>query len=137
MIKLRVVVDTNVLISALMNGRSVSAEALNRAIENFIVLSSIQTWNEIESKLYNPKFDKYWDNTARTLFLENLSMQTKFVDIISSVTDCRDKDDNKFLNLAIDGEAHLIISGDNDLRVLHPYQNIPILSPSGFLANFD
>ncbi len=55
----------------------------------------------------------------------------------SSVTlvrssDCRDPKDNPFLALAIDGKADLLISGDKDLQVLHPYQGIPIISPSEY-----
>lgn len=133
MTRLRAVVDTNVLISALMNERSLSAKALIHVIENFVLLASVETWDEIEAKLHNPKFNKYWDEEARATFLTNIAMQTKFVDTTSIISDCRDKDDNKFLALAIDGGADLIVSGDNDLRVLSPYRNIQILSPAEFL----
>ena len=45
-----------------------------------------------------------------------------------TVTDCRDKDDNKFLALALSVDAEIIVSGDSDLLVLNPYQNIRILT---------
>jgi predicted nucleic acid-binding protein len=48
---------------------------------------------------------------------------------------CRDSDDDKFLELAVEGEADLIISGDSDLLVLHPFEGIAILSPAGFLES--
>jgi uncharacterized protein len=49
------------------------------------------------------------------------------------ITDCRDKKDNKFLELAISGEASRIISGDNDLLVLNPFRSVVISSPATFL----
>lgn len=52
------------------------------------------------------------------------------------ITDCRDPKDNKFLALAVSGEADCIISGDDDLKVLHPFRGIPILSPREFLDTF-
>ncbi len=63
------------LISALINGRSISAETLNHIMDNFVLLSSSETWGELEAKLYSQKLSKYWDDEARTLFLVNLATQ--------------------------------------------------------------
>jgi len=52
------------------------------------------------------------------------------------ITDCRDPKDNKFLELAVTANASCIITGDDDLLVLHPFRNIPILNASDFLNNF-
>lgn len=49
------------------------------------------------------------------------------------VNDCRDPKDNKFLEIAISGNADCIVSGDKDLMVLHPYRGISILTPMQFL----
>jgi putative PIN family toxin of toxin-antitoxin system len=49
------------------------------------------------------------------------------------ITACRDPRDDKFLEVAVAGEADLIVSGDQDLLVLHPFGAIPILSPAEFL----
>jgi len=54
--------------------------------------------------------------------------------VLESVTDCRDPDDNKFLELALSGKADLIITGDADLLSLHPWRGIAILSPADYLA---
>jgi len=51
----------------------------------------------------------------------------------AQITACRDVKDNKFLELAIDGGAHLIVSGDNDLLTLYPFQSLRILNPRTFL----
>lgn len=137
MTKVRVVIDTNVLVSTLINEASVSALVVSYAVTHFTILSTEDVWRELEAKLSSKKLSKYWNEESRILFLEDLATQTTFIQTTSTFTDCRDADDNKFLNLAVDGLAHLIISGDNDLRVLHPYRNIPILSPAEFLQKMN
>ena len=56
-----------------------------------------------------------------------------FTPITETITACRDPKDNKFLELAVSGQANLIISSDNDLLVLHPFRGIFILKPVAFL----
>lgn len=53
-----------------------------------------------------------------------------------TITDCRDPKNNKFLELAVAANASCIITGDEDLLILHPFRNIPILNASGFLHKF-
>jgi len=52
------------------------------------------------------------------------------------ITACRDPKDNKFLELAIAGNATHIVSGDNDLLELSPFEQIQIVTPEAFLAPF-
>ncbi len=56
-----------------------------------------------------------------------------FTPITETITACRDPKDDKFLELAVSGQADLIISSDNDLLVLHPFRGISILKPAAFL----
>jgi predicted nucleic acid-binding protein len=49
------------------------------------------------------------------------------------VTDCRDERDNKFLEVALSGNAKVILTGDQDLLILHPWRNISILTPAMYL----
>jgi predicted nucleic acid-binding protein len=53
------------------------------------------------------------------------------------VTACRDSNDDKFLALALAIKANCIVTGDQDLLVLHPFQGIPILTPADFLNKFN
>jgi predicted nucleic acid-binding protein len=46
---------------------------------------------------------------------------------------CRDPTDDKFLELAVSGNADLILSGDKDLLTLHPFRGIPIVTPAAFV----
>ncbi len=130
---MRVVVDTNTLISAFLFPASVPGQCIHDQPAKFELLASEQTRDEFLRVLRYPKFDKYISDLIRLqaeeYFLEGLIL----VDIISKIQDCRDPHDNKFLELAIDGKADLIITGDKDLLTLHPYKNIPIITPKEFL----
>ena len=51
------------------------------------------------------------------------------------VRECRDPEDDKYLALAFDGQADVIVSSDvRHLLSMHPWRGIPILSPANFLA---
>ncbi|PSB35196.1 putative toxin-antitoxin system toxin component, PIN family [Stenomitos frigidus] len=73
-------------------------------------------------------------NELRTAFLTNLLPVVEMVEITQSITACRDPKDNKFLELAMDGQATCILSSNKDLLVLHPFQGIEIVTPADFLA---
>jgi predicted nucleic acid-binding protein len=45
---------------------------------------------------------------------------------------CRDPTDDKFLELAVNGRADLIVSGDADLLALDPFRGIPIITPTAY-----
>lgn len=60
-------------------------------------------------------------------------MAAELVPITQRVTECRDPKDNKFLELAWNGRADLIVSGDHDLLALNPFREIPIVKPAGFI----
>jgi predicted nucleic acid-binding protein len=55
------------------------------------------------------------------------------VPIIERIAACRDPTDDKFLELAINGRADLVVSGDHDLLALDPFRNIPIVMPAAFM----
>jgi predicted nucleic acid-binding protein len=55
------------------------------------------------------------------------------VTITQRVIACRDATDDKFLELAVNGHADVIVSGDADLLVLNPFRGIPIVAPAAFV----
>ena len=69
----------------------------------------------------------------RMEFLAVLLREATLVEVTMHVGECRDPQDNKFLELAASGRALCIVSGDQDLLVLHPFRGIPIVTPRGFL----
>jgi len=53
--------------------------------------------------------------------------------ITERIVACRDPKDDKFLELAVNGRADLIISGDVDLLALDPFRGVPIVTPAAFV----
>lgn len=129
----RIVIDSNVIVSALLIKQSIARQAFDLALQKGELLQSTYTLAELHETLGRRKFDKYISVDDRQRFLMVLAQTTTLVEIISNITECRDPKDNKFLELAIDGAASLIVSGDADLLILHPFRNIPIRTPRQFV----
>ena len=129
----RAVIDTNVLISAVISPPGKPRRVFNHIIAQGILLASSETLAEIESRLLRTRFRKYVDIEEVQDFINFLRGKAYFFAPTETITNCRDPDDNKFLELAISGNADVIISGDGDLLVLNPFRDIPILSPAEFL----
>lgn len=53
--------------------------------------------------------------------------------IAERIVACRDPKDDKFLELAVNGRAHLVVVGDADLLALDPFRGIPIVTPAAFM----
>lgn len=68
--------------------------------------------------------------------LDDIEMEALFIEPELRISVCRHPKDNKFLELAIAGNADCIVTGDKDLLVLHPFRGIKIISPSDFLILF-
>ena len=132
----RVVIDTNVFISALLNPVGTPRKVINIALSQYTILQSAATYQELESRISKKKFDRYLEKTDRLDFLLALKNKSLFVDILHETTICSDSDDNKFLELAVFGMARNIITGDNDLLIIETYQGIPIITPAEFCYLF-
>jgi len=131
--ELRVVIDTNVIVSAVLLPRSVPRQALDAAQQRGRLLMSAETIMEIDEVLRRPKFEKYVEEELRLEFLAGLVRDATIVSITDRVDLCRDARDNKFLEVALNGSASHLISGDEDLLVLHPFRGTDILRPHAFL----
>jgi len=130
---LRVVIDTNVVVSAVLLPRSTPRQAFDRAIEKSQLLLSNPILAELSDVLARPKFDRYIPARLRAEFLAALIDKAELVTITAVVTDCRDPKDNKYLELAVSGRASHILTGDADLLALHPYAGVSIIQPQAFL----
>lgn len=67
-------------------------------------------------------------------WLVRLFRMAELVSITHRIKACRDSKDDKFLELAVNGKADFILSGDVDLLAMTPFQNIPIISPALFVS---
>jgi putative PIN family toxin of toxin-antitoxin system len=127
------VIDTNVLVSSILIKKSSSDAALKKARSLGSLLFSEATFQELQTALNRSKFDRYVSLLVRSEFILRLKLELELVEIIEKVELCRDEKDNKFLEVAINGKADYLITGDNDLLVLRPFQDIKIMTVHEFL----
>lgn len=130
----RLVIDTGVAVSALILPRSVPRQAIDAARSVGRLLVSPATFAELENVLRRPKLKRYLTEQERLEFLDSYISTSAAVAITEHVAACRDAKDDKFLELAVSGQAEFIISGDADLLALHPFRGIKIVTPRDFLA---
>lgn len=129
----RVVADTNVLVSRLILPESLPAQVLRQVELNCLLLFSESTMYELADVLSRRKFDRYISLDDRRGFVERLGKIAEFIPIIQLVRECRDPRDDKFLEVALNGGADVIITGDADLLAMHPWRGTSILAPTDYL----
>ena len=82
--------------------------------------------------LLDDKFDPYFSKKKRILALKAIARSAQWFNPTLKITDCRDPEDNKFLELAKNCKATAIVTGDQDLLALNPYQGIRIVTIKEF-----
>lgn len=126
---MRIVLDTNVLIAALI-ARGVCHELFEYCIRRHTLVTSEFILNEVREKLVEKfKYTSEVANEAVTLLRSKMEVVTP-ARLDPPV--CRDADDDNILATAVTGNCELIITGDKDLLVLKRFGNVEILSPSDF-----
>jgi putative PIN family toxin of toxin-antitoxin system len=128
---MRLVVDTNVFVSAALKESSWPGETQRWLTQFGGLLKSAETEQEVLAVLARPRIAP----KITKLFLDQVQQllaSAELVRITTPIAECRDPKDNKFLSLAANGKADVIISGDNDLLVLDTFRGIPIITPAAF-----
>jgi len=133
--KPRFVFDTSAIVSALLFNDSVPGRAFYAAMEVGEILLSQATTAELFDVLGRAKFDHYLTREEREQFLVVLLREATVVEIAEEFHASRDPRDDKFLELAVNGRASCVITGDEDLLILHPFRGIPVISPVQFLRH--
>jgi uncharacterized protein len=131
-----VIFDCNVLLDASIFKRRDSRIALDRSKKTDTIIASQRTFEEFRSVSLRPKFDKYLSLESRLEFILEMQTVIKIIPVSHTVTICRDPKDDMYLELALSGKADCIITNDEDLLVLDPFENIPIITPKEFLDRF-
>lgn len=129
----RVVLDTNALISRLLSRRSVPAQAVDLAITRHRILASEATLMELAEILSRAKFDPYLTIVERQDFLRQFDRIAERIEVLRTIRACRDPKDDKFLELAVEGAADIVVTGDGDLLAINPFPGIAIVTPAQFL----
>ncbi len=131
---MRIVIDTNVLISGVFFGgfsRKILSSVVGQKITACATTEIINEYEEIVQEM----IDRKQGHIDKSI----LSPLIKVMEIIEPITHieiCRDPDDNKFLECAKDSHALYIVSGDKDLLVIKEYENVQIVTAKDFYEKY-
>ena len=129
---MRVVLDTNILVSAAIkpNGQAGRILAYLRQ-DAFSLLYSRESLAELVDVLTRPHLRQKYRLTEHCLhfFLHLIRLRGEMVTPDREITICRDPDDDKFLAVAVSGQADYLVSQDDDLLTLSVFESIPIIKP--------
>ena len=133
MVAFKVVVDTNVLVSAFLFGGKPGKLILLWQRGTIRPLASKEIIEEYLRVLTYPKF-KLAEEDINFLLYQEILPYFEVIDVKSGTRIIKnDPEDDKFIRCALAGKARCIISGDRHLLALKAYQKVKILTPSDFL----
>lgn len=133
---MRVVVDTNILISFAIRPSKDFEKLFDYLADNGVTLISEDTIAELFTVLNREKFRKYIPQDSALDYIDWYIGISESVTVTEQVFACRDPKDDKFLSLAVTGKADCIIAGDKDLLDMIAYEGIPIYRAADFLKLF-
>lgn len=127
---MRVVPDTNILISAEISAQGASGRLLDRVIEVHDVILSSPILDEL-TEVLSSKFR--YDDLRISRVIAHILADAEIVEPVTFETQiCRDPDDDAILGAAVAGNADCIVTGDNDLLVLERFRGVDIIAPFDF-----
>jgi uncharacterized protein len=132
----RVVIDTNVLISAALVPGNAPSRVVAWVLQHQRLLFSEETFEELRTRLHRPKFDRYLSLEDRKLLLHDFNAAADWVALEEVASFSRDRDDDKFVQTALNGGARWLVSGDVDLLCLGSVQLVKIMTPAQALTVF-
>lgn len=139
---LRVVIDTNVLVSNILSKAGTPSKVIDTwRAQKFSLITSEAAIQELQSTLEKLHRSKKYSIPDEDIaeFTEMLRKNGQPISALPNVTGAipADPDDEKFLAMAMEGDASIIVSGDKHLLDLKEYQGITILTPRQFLDSLD
>ena len=137
---MRAVVDTNILVRALIKPHGTVGPVLLRLRHgDYTLLYAQLLLEELVDVLNRPRIREKYQLTDQDIqtVVGLILLRGEPVASEKRITACRDPKDDKFLEIAVAGGADVIVSGDEDLLILHPYAGIPIVMPAVFLQMLD
>ena len=137
---IRAVVDTNILVSAVIKPSGRVGPVLQRLRRReYSLLISRATLDEFTQVIFRPHLRKKYGLTDRVLrsTIRLIVLRSELVHPGRRIAISRDPHDDKFLEVAVGGNADVVVSGDEDLLTLTAFEGIPLIPPSRFLAMLD
>ena len=102
-------------------------------VDGWEICFSRDTFGEFAEFLLREKFSRYLLMEDRETVLANIRDASAFYEVTQNIVVCRDPKDDKFLELALSAGTDLIVSRDQDLLVLNPFEGIPIIDAQIFI----
>ena len=127
----RVVLDTNIWLSAAISASGAPAQVVRRVLQHGMPVFSKAAFAELEARLWKPKFDRYLSLETRRAILHDANAVAHWVDIpahLAAQTYSRDPDDDKFIHTALAASAAWLVTGDQDLLVIETQLPVRILT---------
>jgi putative PIN family toxin of toxin-antitoxin system len=134
---MRAVIDTNILVRAVIKPMGTVGPVLRRLRDgDYVLIYSEPLLTELVDVLNRPRIkDKYGlASEDIEIIVALILLRGEAVVPTKRITICRDPKDNMFLEAAVDGVADIIVSGDDDLLQIEAFERIPIVSPGEFLS---
>jgi uncharacterized protein len=134
---MKAVVDSNVWLSAALSPDGTPAQVLRHLLLDGAVVFSDATFNELETRIWRPKFDRYISLETRRAILRDIKGAAHWVSIPADIAAhiyCRDPDDDVFIHTALAAQAPYLISGDKDLLAVLPIAGLRVVTPAQALA---
>ena len=128
MTSLKLVIDTNILISAALSAQGAPAQLVLCALARHRLVFSQTTFEELRTRIYRPKFDRYMSLDDRERLLRDFNASAIWVDAGEPGQYCRDRDDDHFIEAALKAQADYLVSGDKDLLEAPPVQGLHVVS---------
>ena len=132
--QLKVVIDTNILVSAIAFGGKPAEVLLLVTQEQIQAVTSSVLLTELEETLIKI-LDLSEGNVQ--LALEEIKDEFRIVQPRIAIKASRDEDDNRVIEAALEGNCNYIITGDKDLLDLKTFKNIKIVTADQFLNTLE
>ncbi len=123
----RAILDTNLWISFLISKKFKEIDDLIQS-KKIVLVFSDELLEEFIEVARRPKFKKFFAKKDIEILLETFDQYADLIKVTSEMDICRDEKDNFLLNLAVDGKAEYLVTGDNDLLILGKIKNTKILT---------
>lgn len=136
---MRVVLDVNVWISALLWGGVPDLVVLLAETQQIVVFASEPLFGELETTLRRPKFEQKIQSLDTTVeeILEGIRLLLQWCQPIAvDVPQLRDPKDLIIIATTVGANAEILVTGDRDLLILNEFEGIPILTPQKFLDRY-
>ena len=131
---MRIVIDTNVIASAIFFGgkpEQLVELLMQHDLDAYITQDILEEYQETIDELA----DRYPQRKVHAPFTQ-IAAACKMIESTSEIHICRDPDDDKFIECAVDSQSIYIVSGDKDLLDIKKYQNVKIVTVADFFKNY-